>query len=94
MSDYEIVNESTGEIEVFNTEVDIKQIEEYNQWRIDNMLNPPTYSALEYAEHVENERAKTIVKEARDLVNYYSNAGCDLPYQILLTLKDILNGKK
>jgi hypothetical protein len=94
MDEYEIVNEVTGEIESFQSQVDIKQIEEYNQWRIDKMLNPPTYSALEYAKHVEVERDKLILKEARDMVEFYYQVGHPLPYEILERLKDVLNGKK
>jgi len=91
MSEYEIVNEETGEIEVFKTTIDIRQLEEYNQWKIDQMLNPPTYSPKEYANFVESEDAKRILAEAKDYLSFY-NKGSDWPPELLDSLEKILNG--
>ncbi len=93
MGEYEIVNESTGEVEVFKSDIDIKQIEEYNQWRIDCMLNPPTYSAVEYAKYLEGEKAKEIVKRAKSFLEFY-NQGYPFNQDMLNSLEDILDGKE
>jgi len=87
MPEYEIVNESTGEIETFRTGIDIKQLEDYNQWKIDQMLNPPTYSPKEYADYVESETAKLILSRVKD----YISAGEDLT---VLKIEEIINGKE
>lgn len=93
MGEYEIVNESTGEIEVFKTNIDIKQLEDYNQWRIDNRLNPPTYSPQEYAEYVENQKNKSIIVKAKNFLDAY-NMGVPLPSDMLDHLERILNGEE
>lgn len=68
MADYEIVNEETGEIESFKTSVNIQQLEDYNQWKIEQMLNPPTYSPQEYANHVETQRAKDLLAKVSQYI--------------------------
>jgi hypothetical protein len=91
MPEYEIVNEDTGEIETFKTGIDIKQLEEYNQWKIDQMLNPPTYSPKEYAEYVESESAKLIVSKVREYINLHDDGDMD---SVLLRVKEMVNGKE
>ena len=93
MPEYEIINEDTGEIETFKTGIDIKQLEEYNQWKIDQMLNPPTYSPQEYARFVESEEAKKIIAEAKDYLSFY-NRGSDWPPELIETLERILDGRE
>lgn len=93
MKEYEIVNESTGEIELFKTGIDIKQLEEYNQWRIDNRLNPPTYSPQEYAEYIENQKNRDIIIKAKNYLAAY-NMGVPLPSDMLDRLERILDGEE
>jgi hypothetical protein len=93
MAEYEIINEDTGEIETFKTGIDIKQLEEYNQWKIEQMLNPPTYSPQEYANFVESEEAKRILAEAKDYLSFY-NKGSDWPPGLIETLERILDGRE
>jgi hypothetical protein len=87
MPEYEIINESTGEIETFRTGIDIKQLEDYNQWKIDQMLNPPTHSPKEYADYVESETAKLILSRVKD----YISAGKDVT---VLKIEEMINGKE
>lgn len=89
MSEYEIVNEETGEIEVFKTSIDIQQLEDYNQWKIEQMLNPPSYSPKEYAEHVESEKAKLILSKVKDYISLVDDGKLD---PILVRIKEMVNG--
>ena len=91
MPEYEIVNESTGEIETFKTGIDIKQLEEYNQWKIDQMLNPPTYSPKEYAEYVEAQGAKLIVSKVKDYIDLVDDGEMDAT---LITIREIVYAKE
>jgi hypothetical protein len=89
MSEYEIINEETGEIEVFKTSIDIQQLEDYNQWKIEQMLNPPTYSPKEYAEHVESERAKLILSKVKDYISLVDDGKLD---PILVRIREMVDG--
>jgi hypothetical protein len=89
VSEYEIVNEETGEIEVFKTSIDIQQLEDYNQWKIEQMLNPPSYSPKEYAEHVESEKAKLILSKVKDYISLVDDGKLD---PILVRIKEMVNG--
>jgi hypothetical protein len=89
MSEYEIINEETGEIEVFKTSIDIQQLEDYNQWKIEQMLNPPTYSPKEYAEHVESERAKLILSKLKDYISLVDDGKLD---PILVRIREMVDG--
>jgi hypothetical protein len=91
MGEYEIVNEDTGEIETFNTRIDIRQLEEYNQWKIDQMLNPPTYSPKEYAEYAESESAKLIISKVKDYIDLHDDGEMD---SVLIRIKEMVNGKE
>lgn len=68
MAEYEVVNEETGEIESFKTSVNIQQLEDYNQWKIEQMLNPPTYSPQEYAKYVELQKSKDLLTKVRQYI--------------------------
>jgi hypothetical protein len=91
MPEYEIVNESTGEIETFKTGIDIKQLEEYNQWKIEQMLNPPTHSPQEYAQHVESEQAKMIVSKVKEYIDLVDDGKMDA---ILIRIREMIYGKE
>jgi hypothetical protein len=91
MPEYEIVNESTGEIETFKTGIDIKQLEDYNQWKIDQMLNPPTYSPKEYAEYVEVQGAKLIVSKVKDYIDLVDDGEMDAT---LIRIREMVYGKE
>lgn len=91
MPEYEIVNESTGEIETFKTGIDIKQLEEYNQWKINQMLNPPTHSPQEYAQYVEAEQAKVIVSKVKDYINLVDDGEMDAT---LIRIREMIYGKE
>lgn len=68
MAEYEMVNEETGEIESFKTSVNIQQLEDYNQWKIEQMLNPPTYSPQEYANYIESQKAKDLLSKVKQYI--------------------------
>jgi hypothetical protein len=91
MSEYEIINEDTGEIETFRSTIDIRQLEEYNQWKIEQMLNPPTYSPKEYAEYIESESAKLIISKVKDYIDLHNDGEMD---SALLRIREMVNGKE
>lgn len=53
MRDYEFVDPDTGEMRSIQTNIDIDLIKQYNEWVIESKLNPPQYTPVEFAEHME-----------------------------------------
>lgn len=53
MRDYEFVDPDTGEMRSLQTNIDIDLIKQYNEWVIGCKLNPPQYTPVEFAEHME-----------------------------------------
>lgn len=90
---YEIVNASTGEIDSFETNVDIALLEDYNGWVIENKLNPPTYSPQEYAKHLETKNNAIAIEEALEYLEFY-NKGTPLPKDMLDHLVKVLKNEK
>lgn len=91
MADYEIVNEETGEIESFKTSINIQQLEDYNQWKVEQMLNPPTYSPQEYAKHIESEQAKDLLRKIRIYIEDNANEGVLSGLEMLEIVAEMLN---
>lgn len=72
MAEYEMINMLTGEVETFNTQVDISLIEDYNRWVVENKINPPTFSPAEYAQYIENIKRKQAVDEVIEKIEFYN----------------------
>jgi hypothetical protein len=72
MNKYEVVDMTTGELIEIETKIDISLLEEYNQWVVDNKLNPPTYSPKEYAMYLESEIAKRQLAKAIEVAEFYN----------------------
>lgn len=53
MREYEFVDPDTGEMRSLQTNIDIDLIKQYNEWVIESKLNPPQYTPVEFAEHME-----------------------------------------
>jgi hypothetical protein len=68
---YEVTNMQTGEIEEIETSVDLDLLQQYNEWVVEQKLNPPKYSPREYAEYVEIQQLKANVLKAIDMINKY-----------------------
>jgi len=90
---YETVNPNTGEIDSFETDVDIKLLEDYNGWVIENKLNPPTYSPQEYAKFLETKNNATAVSKALEYLEFY-NKGTLLSKEMLDHLVRILKNEE
>jgi hypothetical protein len=94
ISEYEIIDEVTGEIVSVKTEVDLTLLEAYNQWVIDRKLSPPTYSPQEYAEYLEGEFAKYRVKLAIEYIERYDLDTAWPPEMYRRLLGDLKNAKE
>lgn len=69
---FENVNFETGEIEEFETSVDLTLLEEYNEWVTERKLFPPQSTPREYAEYVEAKLLKENVSKAIAIIEKYS----------------------
>lgn len=72
MSNYEIVDPITGEMKEFSTNVDIDLIQDYNRWVVENRMNPPQFSPLEYAQYIEAEKRKEAIEKAIAMIEQYN----------------------
>lgn len=72
MNSYEMVDPNTGEMIEFETTVDIALIQDYNRWVVENKINPPQFSPIEYAKYVEDEKRKVNVESAIKLIEFYN----------------------
>jgi hypothetical protein len=72
MNKYEVVDMLTGEVLEIETKIDIGLLEEYNQWVVDNKLNPPTYTPKDYAVYLEGENAKRQLAKAIEMAEFYN----------------------
>lgn len=72
MSNYEIVDPITGEMKEFSTNVDIDLIQDYNRWVVENRMNPPQFSPLEYAQYIEAENRKEAIEKAIAMIEQYN----------------------
>lgn len=94
MNKYEIVNQQTGEIELFETNVDIDLIEAYTDWRVNNQLYPPQYTPQEYAEYLSLTGARQKVEKALDYISKLIDDNDGLSVYELEELEEILRNEK
>lgn len=71
MKKYEITNYYSGEVETFESSIDIDLIERYNSWVIEQKLNPPTFSPIEFAKYLEAEKTAESVHKAVEFIERY-----------------------
>jgi hypothetical protein len=72
LAKYEVVDDKTGEVIEFETKVDIDLLQQYNDWVIENKLNPPTYTPKDYAIYLEGENAKRQLAKAIEMAEFYN----------------------
>lgn len=72
MNSYEMVDPNTGEMIEFETSVDIELIQDYNRWVVENKINPPQFSPVEYAKYIEDEKRKINVESAIKMIEFYN----------------------
>jgi hypothetical protein len=72
LAKYEVVDDKTGEVIEFETKVDIDLLQQYNDWVIENKLNPPTYTPKDYAIYLEGENAKKQLAKAIEMAEFYN----------------------
>ena len=75
------------------SELEIKFLENYIDWVNSRKLDPPTYSPVEYAEHLANLRNAEIVEKALEMLNFY-NKGTGWDTEMIDKLGEILRGEK
>jgi hypothetical protein len=93
MTEYEMVDDVTGEIVSVKTEIDLGLLEAYNQWVVDRKLFPSTYSPQEYAEYLEGELAKLRVAKGIKFIEQY-DLDASWPPELYRSLLDILKNAK
>lgn len=93
MHNYEILNYDTGEYEQVETSIDIKLINDFNEWRINSKLNPPKYSPDEFVQYLENTRNKEKIAKAVEILEKYSVLEYPVPVDIIRDVHDILANK-
>ncbi len=91
MSSYEIVDPNTGEMVEFETTVDIDLIQDYNRWVVENKINPPQFSPMEYAKYIEDEKRKVNVQSAIALIEFYNKGAAWEPEMIDALLRILRN---
>lgn len=91
---YHITNPTTGEIEEFETTVDIDLLQEYNGWVIENKLNPPTYSPQEYARYLQTKNALEANEKAIAYADRNLRLGVQMDSEMIQTLIRILKDEE
>lgn len=72
---------------------DIALLEAYNEWVIDQKLNPPRYTPGEYAEHLRHLRNEQIIENALEMIGKY-HKGIDWTPEMIEALLGILRDEK
>lgn len=91
---YHITNPTTGEIEEFETTVDIDLLQEYNGWVIEHKLNPPTYSPQEYARYLQTKNALEANEKAIAYADRNLRLGVQMDSEMIQTLIRILKDEE
>lgn len=88
-----MVDPNTGEMIEFETTVDIGLIQDYNRWVVENKINPPQFSPVEYARYIEDEKRKIAVDKAIEMIEEY-NKGTPWEPEMLDSLLRILRNEE
>jgi hypothetical protein len=93
MPEYELVNYATGELETFETSIDLSILKAYNEWVVEKKLNPPSLSPEEFAREMEDVRQRNTVAEVIEYLETYTK-GMSVPSDIVAHAIDLLRGVK
>lgn len=86
-----MVDPNTGEMIEFETTVDIALIQDYNRWVVENKINPPQFSPVEYAKYIEDEKRKVAIEKAITMIERYNHATVWEPEMIDSLLRILRN---
>ncbi|CAB4149139.1 hypothetical protein UFOVP536_47 [uncultured Caudovirales phage] len=87
---YEMVDARTGEVKFIETVVDIGPLKAYNEWVIENKLNPPKFEPEDYARYMEGVDLRKRVDDVLDFIRTY-DVGSPWPLQ---SIKKILTDEE
>ena len=93
MPEYELVNYATGELETFETSIDLTVLKAYNEWVVEKRLNPPTFSPEEFAREMEDFRLRASVNNVIEYLDKYTMAEA-IPSTIVKHAIVLLRGEK
>lgn len=92
MPEYEMVNYATGEVETFETTLDLSILKAYNEWVVGKKLYPPTFSPEEFAREMEDLQLREKVNEVVEYLETYVKSPT-VPAQIVEHAIELLRGK-
>lgn len=72
---------------------DIALLEAYNEWVVDQKLNPPRHTPGEYAEYLRHQRNEKIIEKALEMIVEY-HKGIDWKPELVEALLGILRDEK
>lgn len=90
---YEMVDPRTGEVKFVETVIDIGPLKAYNEWVIENKLNPPRFEPEDYAHYLEGVRLRENVDKVLDYIKTYEFSG-SWPNSIGLDIRRLLTGEE
>jgi hypothetical protein len=93
MPEYEMVNYATGEVETFETGLDLSILKAYNEWVVGKKLYPPTFSPEEFAREMEDLQLREKVDLVVDYLEKYVKSQ-SVPSDIVQHAIDLLKGNK
>lgn len=94
MTSYEFVDQQTGELKSIETKVDIDLIQEYNEWVIENSLNPPKYGPVEFAEFVQTRDRLKALDRGLEMIEQYRGSELSWSADMMQSLVRILRNEE
>lgn len=94
MGEYEFVDQQTGELKSIETKVDIYLIQEYNEWVIENSLNPPKFGPVEFAEYVQTRDRLKALDRGLEMIEQYRGQEVAWSSEMLQSLVRILRNEE
>jgi hypothetical protein len=94
LSSYEFIDSETGEIKNVETSVDIELLQEYTEWVIEQKLNPPDYSPVEFAKYVETRERLKALDRGLEMLEFYAKDNTVWGPDLLQTLVRILRNEE
>ena len=94
MSSYEFVDGESGEIKSIETAIDIQLLQDYTEWVIEQKLNPPDYSPVEFAKYVETQERLKALDRGLEMLEFYAKDNTPWSSELLQTLVRILRNEE
>ena len=94
MSEYEFVDGESGEIKSIETTIDIQLLQDYTEWVIEQKLNPPDYSPIEFAKYVETQERLRALDRGLEMLDFYAKDGTPWSSELLQKLVRILRNEE